>query len=102
MALASKLAYDGTTTTVYTTSNGSANTEIDSGNNIDYSATNTDWASHGIMAKSGNFVGAATITLDEYLVGLDLIVDEERAVVIRNRSCQYSKFAFWLQCSSWR
>ena len=81
-----EISYDGTTTTVYTTSNGSANTEIDSGNNIDYSATNTDWASHGIMAKSGNFVGAATITLDEYLVGLDLIADEERAVVIRNRS----------------
>ena len=38
------------------------------------------------MAKSGSYVGAATITLDEYLVGLDLIADEERAVIIRNRS----------------
>ena len=81
-----EVAYDGASTTVYTASNGSASTTIDSGNSIDYSATNTDWSSHGIMAKSGSYVGAATITLDEYLVGLDLIADEERAVIIRNRS----------------
>ena len=80
-----EIEYDG----VYhchTASNGSASTTIDSGSSIDYSATNTDWSSHGIMAKSGSYVGAATITLDEYLVGLDLIADEDRAVIIRNRS----------------
>ena len=81
-----EVAYDGTSTTVTTASNGSASTVLNSGSSIDYSATNTDWASHGIMAKGGDYVGAATITLDEYLVGLDLIADEERAVVIRNRS----------------
>ena len=81
-----EIAYDGATTTVYTGSNGSTSTTIDSGSSIDYSATNTDWSSHGIMAKSGSYVGAATITLDEFLVGLDLIADEERAVIIRNRS----------------
>ncbi|MGB1660246.1 MAG: CARDB domain-containing protein, partial [Candidatus Poseidoniaceae archaeon] len=81
-----EVAYDGTSTTIYTASNGSASTSIDSGRSIDYSSTNTDWSSNGIMAKSGSYVGAATITLDEYLVGLDLIADEERAVVIRNRS----------------
>ena len=85
-----EIAYDGTSTTVYTSPNGSVNTTIDSGNGIDYSSTNTDWASHGIMAKSGNYVGASTITLDEYLVGLDLIADEARAVVIRNRSGEVS------------
>ena len=85
-----EVAYDGTSTTVYTASNGSASVTINSGNSIDYSATNTDWASHGILAKSGNYVGTATITLDEYLVGLDLIADEERAVVIRNRSGEIS------------
>ena len=84
--VAVEVVYDGTSTTLNTASNGSLNTIFDSGNSSDYSATNTDWASHGVIAKAGNFVGAATVTLDEYLVGLDLIADEDRAVVIRNRS----------------
>ena len=39
-----EVAYDGASTTVYTASNGSASTTIDSGSSIDYSATNTDWS----------------------------------------------------------
>ena len=53
-----------------------------------------DWASHGIVARVqpsasstfGKAVGASTLTLDEYLVGLDLIASDGFAKVLRNRS----------------
>ena len=52
---------------------------------MDSSATQLDYASHGLVAKAGNKVGAATVTLDEYLVGLDVFADEEAAVILRER-----------------
>ena len=47
---------------------------------------NVDWASHGIVAVSGSMYGVATITLDENIVGLDLVAGLERASILRNRS----------------
>ena len=47
------------------------------GNSKDGSTTSTDWASHGLVARTanGNLVGAKTITLDDDLVVLDLFAD---------------------------
>ena len=84
------LDFSDTETSLITGSNGSGMATINVGNALDYSSTNTDWASHGVVAKAGNYVGSATVTLDEYLVGLDLIADEERAVITRNRSGELS------------
>lgn len=77
---------EGSVQTLTTASNGSAWALVDVGDALDSSATLLDYASHGLVAKSGNKVGAATITLDEYLVGLDVFADEEAAVILRNRS----------------
>ena len=58
---------------------------VDIGDALDSSSTQLDYASHGLVAKSGNKVGAATVTLDEYLVGLDVFADEGAAVILRER-----------------
>jgi len=58
---------------------------IDIGDAVDSSATLMDYVSYGLVAKSGNYVGAATVTLDEYLVGLDVFADEEATVILRTR-----------------
>ena len=68
-----------------TAANGSAWAKIDIGDALDSSATQLDYASHGLVAKAGNRVGATTITLDQYLVGLDVFADEEAAVILRQR-----------------
>ena len=73
-------------TTVTTGANGSAWTTFQVGNATDTSATSIDWASHGIIAKSGGLIGVSTITLDENIVGLDLVSSLERASILRNRS----------------
>ena len=85
-----ELDFTDTETSIITGSNGSGMATINVGNALDYSSTNTDWASHGVVAKAGNYVGSTTVTLDEYLVGLDLIADQERAVITRNRSGELS------------
>ena len=77
---------EGILATLTTGANGSASTTIDVGDALDSSATQLDYASHGLVAKSGNKVGAATVTLDQYLVGLDVFADEEATVILRNRS----------------
>ncbi|MBT5392067.1 MAG: hypothetical protein HOL22_06980 [Euryarchaeota archaeon] len=79
---------------VVTASNGSAHAVMNMGDAIDSSSSALDWASHGIVARVqpssissfGNKVGSSTLTLDEYLVGLDLISSEDFAKVLRNRS----------------
>ena len=79
---------------VVTASNGSAYAVMNMGDAKDSSASALDWASHGIVARIqpsasssfGNAVGATTLTLDEFLVGLDLISSESFAKVLRNRS----------------
>lgn len=76
---------EGFVTALTTAANGSAWTTIDVGDALDSSATQLDYASHGLVAKAGNKVGAATVTLDEYLVGLDVFADEEAAVILRER-----------------
>ena len=81
-------------TLVTTASNGSAYAVIDMGDARDSSSSALDWASHGIVARVqpsasssfGNAVGSTTLTLDEYLVGLDLISSDKFAKVLRNRS----------------
>ena len=78
--------HEGIVQSLTTAANGSAWTLIDVGDALDSSATQLDYASHGLVAKSGNRVGAATVTLDQYLVGLDVFADEEAAVIVRNRS----------------
>ena len=77
---------EGFVRSLTTAANGSAWTTIDIGDALDSSATQLDYASHGLVAKSGNKVGASTVTLDEYLVGLDVFADEQAAVILRNRS----------------
>ena len=78
---------EGFTTTAVTGANGSAWALISSvGDATDTSATTVDWASHGIVASSGGMYGVATITLDENIVGLDLVAALERANIMRNRS----------------
>ncbi len=74
------------TTTIITGFNGSAWALIQVGDETDSSATTVDWASHGIVASSGGMYGVATITLDENIVGLDLVAALERASILRNRS----------------
>ena len=84
----------GTVNLATTASNGSAFTTINVGDMKDSSDSALDWASHGIVARIqpsasstfGNAVGASTLTLDEYLVGLDLIASDAFAKVLRNRS----------------
>ena len=79
---------------VTTASNGSAYAVLDMGDARDSSSSALDWASHGIVARVqpsssssfGNAVGSTTLTLDEYLVGLDLISSDSFAKVLRNRS----------------
>jgi len=81
-------------TLVTTASNGSGYAVIDMGDARDSSSSALDWASHGIVARVqpsvssafGNAVGSTTLTLDEYLVGLDLISSDKFAKVLRNRS----------------
>jgi len=77
---------EGFTTNVVTAANGSAWTTISVGESTDSSATSVDWASHGIVASSGGMYGVSTITLDENIVGLDLVAALERASILRNRS----------------
>ena len=72
--------------TLTTEANGSVWAEIQVGNATDTSATSIDWSSLGIVAKSGGMVGVATITLDENIVGLDVVASLERASILRNRS----------------
>lgn len=77
-----------------TESNGSAYVVIDAGDERDPSGSALDWASHGIVARIqpsagssfGTSVGSTTVTLDEYLIGLDLIASEDFGKVLRNRS----------------
>jgi hypothetical protein len=76
-----------------TAANGSAYFTVQVGEEKDPSATLLDWASHGIVARIDpavesptTKVGVSTLTLDEFLVGLDLIASEELAKVLRNRS----------------
>jgi hypothetical protein len=76
---------EGFVTALTTAANGSAWTTIDIGDALDSSATQLDYASHGLVAKAGNKVGATTVTLDQYLVGLDVFADEESAVILRTR-----------------
>ncbi|NCG01155.1 MAG: hypothetical protein GWP25_05100 [Euryarchaeota archaeon] len=79
---------------VVTASNGSAHTVMNMGQAKDSSSSALDWASLGIVARVqpssfssfGNKVGSSTLTLDEFLVGLDLISSESFAKVLRNRS----------------
>ena len=77
----------GEVQTLTTAANGSAWTTLNIGNSEDGSTTSTDWASHGLVARTtnGNLVGAKTITLDDDLVVLDLFADAERAIITRNR-----------------
>jgi hypothetical protein len=69
-----------------TAANGSAWALIDVSDELDSSAYDLDWASHAFVAKIANHIGVSTITLDEYMVGLDLIADLDSAIIIRNRS----------------
>lgn len=77
---------EGFTTSGVTSSNGSFWAVVQVGEATDTSATTVDWASHGIVAVSGSMYGVATITLDENIVGLDLVAGIERASILRNRS----------------
>ncbi|MBT6923576.1 MAG: hypothetical protein HOA35_03455 [Euryarchaeota archaeon] len=92
--LAVELRHETTSSvqTATTAANGSAFFTVQVGDKRDSSATLLDWASHGIVARvdptvqSTTTVGATTLTLDEFLVGLDLIASEDIAKVLRNRS----------------
>ena len=77
---------EGFTTNAVTAANGSAWAIISVGEETDSSATTVDWASHGIIASSGGMYGVSTITLDENIVGLDLVAALERVSILRNRS----------------
>ena len=77
---------EGFTASGVTSSNGSFWAIVQVGEATDTSATTVDWASHGIVAVSGSMYGVATITLDENIVGLDLVAGLERASILRNRS----------------
>ena len=76
----------GYSTTLTTQNNGSVWAEIQVGNATDTSATSIDYSSLGIIARSGTMLGVATITLDENIVGLDVVASLERASILRNRS----------------
>jgi hypothetical protein len=73
-------------TTVTTGANGTAWASFNVGQELDSSWTSFDWASHGLVAISGSMIGTSTITLDENIVGLDLVAALERASILRNRS----------------
>ena len=77
---------EGFTTSGVTGNNGSFWTIIQVGDETDTSATTVDWASHGIVASINGMFGVATMTLDENIVGLDLVAGLERASILRNRS----------------
>ena len=77
---------EGFSTTAVTSANGSAWAIVQVGEATDTSATTVDWSSHGIVASSGGMYGVATITLDENIVGLDLVAAYERSSILRNRS----------------
>ena len=77
---------EGFTVSGVTSSNGSFWAIVQVGEATDTSATTVDWASHGIVAVSAGMYGVATITLDENIVGLDLVAGLERASILRNRS----------------
>lgn len=77
---------EGFSTSGVTAGNGSFWTIIQVGDETDTSATTVDWSSHGIVAASNGMYGVATITLDENIVGLDLVAGLERASILRNRS----------------
>ena len=90
-----ELRHEATGSTQYasTGANGSAYFTLNVGDARDPSASLLDWASHGIVARIDPatesptaHVGASTLTLDEFLVGLDLIASEDFAKVVRNRS----------------
>lgn len=90
-----ELRHEATGSTQYasTAANGSAYFTLNVGDARDPSASLLDWASHGIVARVDPatesptaHVGASTLTLDEFLVGLDLIASEDFAKVVRNRS----------------
>ena len=76
---------EGFLTTLTTAANGSAWTVLDIGDAVDSSATVLDYASHGLVAKAGNRVGASTVTLDEYLVGLDVFAEVDAVNMLRTR-----------------
>lgn len=76
----------GYSKTVITGFNGSAWAAIPVGNARDNSATTIDYASHGVIASTDGMYGVSTITLDENIVGLDLVAGLERASILRNRS----------------
>ncbi len=77
---------EGYSTSGVTGANGSFWATFFVGEKIDTSKTTVDWASHGVIASSGGMFGVATITLDENIVGLDLVAGLERASILRNRS----------------
>ena len=77
---------EGYSTSGVTGANGSCWAMFFVGEKIDSSKTTVDWASHGVIASSGGMFGVATITLDENIVGLDLVAGLERASILRNRS----------------
>ncbi len=90
---------EGFVTSLTTAANGSAWALVDIGDALDSSATQLDYASHGLVAKAGNKVGAATVTLDEYLVGLDVFADEGAAVILRTR-CLYGDVCTYTQLNA--
>jgi hypothetical protein len=69
-----------------TGTNGSAWFIVDLGDYLDATPTSIDYASHGILAIENGRIGVASITLDENVVGLDLVAAIERANIARNRS----------------
>ncbi len=79
---------EGVSLSATTASNGSAWFEFSAGDALDPSPTTYDWSSHGIIAwhASSNTLGATTMTLDDNLVGLDLVAMTDRVSIERNRS----------------
>ena len=76
----------GFLTLLTTAANGSAWAIVDVSDELDPSTYDLDWASHAFVAKVANHIGVSTITLDEDMVGLDLIADLDAALILRNRS----------------
>ncbi|MBT4407526.1 MAG: PKD domain-containing protein [Euryarchaeota archaeon] len=79
---------DGLVMSGMTAMNGSAWFTFDSGYETDPSQTTFDWASHGIIGRivGTNIAGAASMTLDDNLVALDLVAMVDRITIERNRS----------------
>ena len=73
--------------TVTTAANGSAHLMFDTGHGLDPSPTNSDFASHGVIAwiPSTNEIGVTTLTLDENLVEVDLAAVSSGVSVTRLR-----------------